>query len=43
MSPYPRRTGIWFQAITYHPSIELRVEHLKSIGGKRNETWTNLE
>ncbi|WP_456396252.1 M48 family metalloprotease [Thermococcus sp.] len=33
MSPYPRRTGIWFQAITYHPSIELRVEHLKSIGG----------
>jgi STE24 endopeptidase len=35
MSPYPKRTGLWFQAITYHPSIEERIRHLKNLGGGR--------
>jgi len=28
MGPYPRRTGRWFRAITYHPSADERIEHL---------------
>lgn len=37
MSPYPKRTGWWFKALTYHPSIEERIEHLKALESGEDE------